>query len=428
MDRMVDHMVERMVGITVAHHELERTICTMRRRTLFASIGIVVVAGALGFASLRVGNAGPATAGDTTSAVDAAPVRATGTVSADFAADCNDNVQCIVDAIVRAAPALGPADALAQYRLIATEHPQMHSACHNHYERIGRAITLDAGITDHREAGCQFGFLHGVLYAVGETYDATSMDEMVARLIDYCAGFEADGSVSDPRTNCHHGIGHAIAEVTHNNPSAGLVACGTIPSSGARNCSDGVLMEYGDDYLYRVGVLRSTSAVEDDSGTEVDPAYMLRLCTDVPDYASFVCYARLWKFAVDDISDPSIANDICASARDDLDAQACHEGFGELVTLVAGKDHVRPAETPAIADTIARDTARHCLAMDLPTACLMGAIASSNSHLYAIDVDESLIPNPCVYVPDTYAAACAAAMANAQALNWDKTNSDAPDA
>lgn len=335
---------------------------------------------------------------------------------------CKSEAHCRMLDVIDSAPSIGAEAALARYHELAEIHPELQSGCHYYYESIGRAVTLEKGLTEYREAGCQFGYLHGVLYAVGETY-ADSVDDLVDDLTSYCLGFIDDGSVSSPRSNCNHGIGHALAEVSQYDPILALEACGKLPTNTS-NCADGVLMEFGDDHLKRVGFLVLSGAT-DDRETTSDPTTMRQICSKVPEYAEFVCYARVWKFTVtgplETSPDMSAADLACSSAPSPRTKQGCYEGFGELVVNIPAPAISWPPASLSDADIKAQIVATHCTAMELPGSCLTGAISSMNSHLYAMDIDEEFVPNPCKFIEPSLVPVCDEAMDRARSLNWEQT-------
>lgn len=65
----------------------------------------------------------------------------------------------------------GPAAAVAHLDDVLESEPSSVGICHGMYEHIGRESTRVAGgLLDYHTPACQFGFVHGALYALAGKY------------------------------------------------------------------------------------------------------------------------------------------------------------------------------------------------------------------------------------------------------------------
>jgi hypothetical protein len=346
-------------------------------------------------------------------------------VVADLIA-CNKSTTCMTEILQPYAVEVGPEAAIQAVKEAGSIDTGSDYTCHTLYEFIARAVTEANGIVDYHNSECQFGYTHGVLYAMGETYD--DIETLITDALEYCAGYIRDpNAMNSPDSACHHGLGHALADVTYDDPLAAVVACerafqeyyggaeenvvGAIES-----CGDGVFMQYGDNNLVRVGF--SVPGV-DGLGTSIKPEDILGVCRSLDEVLGMSCYARLWKFIGPGVSSRSKTAEACLEAKSERAIDRCYQGFGELFAWETNRNW--PPDTAAQADEFAERTARECEQYARVLSCLHGVLGSTNSHLYAIDYDPELIPDPCAYVATKYTEECYARDKEARRINWDKT-------
>lgn len=336
--------------------------------------------------------------------------------------NCAGDMQCAKNVIRPYSVDAGPELAVKAIKEYNAMDDSAGYACHDIYESIARAVTAARGPLPFYNSECQFGYTHGVLYAMGETYDDTR--SLVEAGVKYCAGYSHDpDSINSPDMACYHGLGHALADVTYDQPSDAVAACVdasvyqvsslVAPSYFAESCADGVFMQYGDGHLH-------ASVPGAAPATKVDPGAIPALCQELDDVLAAPCYARLWKFT--DLRYQSVASAAatCLSARASEAVNPCLRGFGELFVWTSKTSW--PPMTRSESESFAKQTAAECVKHPKPLECLYGVMASTNSHMYAVGYDRELIPNPCMYVPESLSKGCYALDSDIRGLNWDKTN------
>lgn len=339
---------------------------------------------------------------------------------------CTNNTQCAIDVLQPYAVEAGPGRAIAAVDEAGAKLDGSNYTCHMMYEFIGRAVTEANGVMDYHNSGCQFGYTHGVLYAMGELYEDT--DKLIEDALAYCSGYVADlDAMNSPDGACHHGLGHALADVHFDDPIAAARACEKafydeytgprkVRADLVQSCADGVFMEYGDGHLMRLGALVQ---VTDEIPTKIDSKSLVGLCEAFDKVVGYSCYSRIWKFMWD--LDGSVAEKarVCLEAGDEATVVMCSQGFGEMYVWTTDRNW--PPDTPEQADKYAKETAEECAKHPRIIDCLHGAMASSNSHLYAVGYEQELIPNPCKYVRPSYLEECKTIDNDVRRLNWNKT-------
>jgi len=350
---------------------------------------------------------------------------ASDSIVADLIA-CNKSTTCMTEILQPYAVEAGPEAAILAVKKLGDAYAGGDYTCHMLYEFIARAVTETKGIVDYHNSECQFGYTHGVLYAMGETYDDT--DTLIKDALAYCAGYVRDpDATNSPDLACHHGLGHALADVTYDDPLEAVRGCvrgfqehyrGPVErvEGAIESCGDGVFMQYGDNSLVRAGL---TVPGVDGLGTSINPEDILGVCRSLEAVLSFPCYARLWKFIGPGSTSRSAAAEVCLEAKSERAIDRCFSGFGELFAWETNR--AWPPDTAAQADEFAEQTARECEQYARVLSCLHGVLGSTNSHLYAIDYDPELIPNPCAYVAAEYTKGCYDRVEETRRLNWDKT-------
>jgi len=346
--------------------------------------------------------------------------------------ECNGMTRCAVEAIQSYAIQAGPEAAIRAVKESGRRVEGTDHTCHSLYEYIARAVTAARGIVNYHNAECQFGYTHGVLYAMGKMYD--DLDELTIDALDYCRGYIQDiGALNSPLNACYHGLGHALADITEDNPLKAADACRRAfyyhyedPKVSDQmdsretfmdSCADGVFMEYGDGNLVRVGLASQSGTLE---STKVDPTTMLDICRNLDSILGHPCYARLWKFIGPGSPNRSETAKTCLEAKTEETVDRCIQGFGELFAWVENK--VWPPETTAEADTFAKKAVAECTPYPQFLSCLAGVMSSTSSHLYAIGYDPELIPDPCKFVEPKYTTGCYERNEDARRVNWDKTS------
>lgn len=326
-----------------------------------------------------------------------------------------------------AAIAAGGAEAgVVEFQRIVSEDPFSVSICHGMYEYIGREATRLLGrLPEYSTPECQFGFVHGALYARVGMYDTAQ--ELVNEVNPYCMRFARDGrAVLDPRGSCYHGMGHLAAGMFPNDPIAAIDVCGAVEEFAQRMCVDGALMEYGEDELVRAGWMNPGAHDNSDVETEVDVENVISMCERVPQYATVKCYSRLWMFLGPIyMPSPEQGEVVCNTSPTREAYERCHEGFGEFGALVDEKYSAFnwPPSTVAEASEVGRRMAARCELHQEPGLCITGSIVSTIAHLFALEPAEELVPNPCAFMRDSQVAAhCEASMQQARELNWDLQN------
>jgi len=356
--------------------------------------------------------------------------------------ECKGAAPCAIEAIQPYAIQAGPESAIRAVKESGKRVEGSDHTCHSVYEFIARAVTAARGIINYHNAECQFGYTHGVLYAMGKMYG--DLDELTIDALDYCRGYIQDlGSLNNPLNACYHGLGHALADVTEDNPLKAADACRRafyyhyedpkVPNRAEKrggapyptdsretfldSCADGVFMEYGDGNLVRVGLASQSGTLE---STKVDPTTILDICRNLDPIIGHSCYARLWKFIGPGSSNRSETAKTCLEAKTEETVDRCIQGFGELFAWVENK--VWPPETTVEADTFAKKTVTECIPYPQFLPCLAGIMSSTSSHLYAIGYDPELIPDPCKFVEPKYTTGCYERNEDARRVNWDKTS------
>lgn len=344
---------------------------------------------------------------------------------------CEQDYQCAVAEIKQFAVTAGPEKALSVITKATPDNPLLETNCHAIYEAVGRAVVATNGLSSYRNSGCQFGYTHGVLYALAKVYK--SVDEMLPDVIEYCGGFLHDyDSLSGPDNTCMHGVGHALAGLTYDDPKAAANHCvrafkelfkgpEEYVMGYIENCIDGVFMEYGDGNLVRLGFMEQTSAA---ISTNADPSTMVKVCESLEQQYSIYCYSRLWKFIGAGSKNPAEAAKTCTTAREERAGWMCRVGFGELVAWEnpLGRDGTWPPATVKDAETYAKKTIEICSKHPILIDCIYGVMASATSHLYAVDYEASLIPNMCKYVDKSILEQCLKHEEDVKRLNWNKTD------
>ena len=339
---------------------------------------------------------------------------------------CNKSTTCMTAILQPYAVEVGPEVAILAVKKAGSVDTGSDYTCHALYESIARAVTEANGIVDYHNSECQFGYTHGVLYAMGETYD--DIETLITDALEYCSGYIKDPSaMNSPDSACHHGLGHALADITYDDPLAAVVACerafqeyymGDAESvvGEIEACGDGVFMQYGDNNLVRAGF---TVPGVDGLGTSIKPEDILGVCRSLDEVLGTPCYARLWKFIGPGAPSRSKAAEACLEAKSERAIDRCYSGFGELFAWETNRNW--PPYTEAQANEFAERTARECEQYARILSCLHGVLGSTNSHLYAIEYDPELIPDPCAYVAAKYTEECYARDKEARRINWDKT-------
>jgi hypothetical protein len=343
---------------------------------------------------------------------------------------CASEDLCIADVLRAYAVAVGPERAIAIARS-TVDNASGSVNCHRLYESIARAVTVTNGLLSYTNVECQFGYVHGVLYALAKVYD--SFDTLLPDVMKYCAAYQVDTeSINSPDQACYHGVGHAAAGLTYDDPEVAVQACidaaafyvGPSTNGGpdaVESCVDGVFMEYGDGNLVRAGLLSSTSS---GISTSLDPKKVAATCDTIQRSLAFKCYSRIWKFVAPGSDDLAKTATICDRAPNAESRTRCYNGFGEMVvSSILWESRLFPPDTPAQARDLAIDVVRECARMGDPMACVGGAMSSTNSHLWAVSYDEDLVPDYCAYVDAADSAVCERYELDARGLNWDMANS-----
>jgi hypothetical protein len=340
--------------------------------------------------------------------------------------ECNTNTKCAIEVLQPYAVEVGPERAIAAVDAAGSRQGGSNYTCHMLYEFIGRAVTEARGVVKYHNSGCQFGYTHGVLYAMGERYE--DVGSLITDALEYCSGYIVDiAAMNSPDSACHHGLGHALADVSYDDPVVAARACETAfyeKYSGprekradlVRSCTDGVFMEYGDSHLMRLGVLVQTV---DEIPTEIDSKAMIGLCEVFDKVVGYSCYSRIWKFMWDLEGSVAEKARVCLDAQEESTIAMCAQGFGEMYLWAASSTW--PPDTVEQAEEHAKKTAAECAKHPRVLDCLHGAMAASNSHLYAVGYEQELIPNPCKYVKVAYAEACTLIDKDVRRLNWNQT-------
>lgn len=339
---------------------------------------------------------------------------------------CNKGTTCMTAILQPYAVEVGPEAAILAVKKAGSIDTGSDYTCHTLYEFIARAVTEAKGIVNYHNSECQFGYTHGVLYAMGETYD--DIEVLIADALEYCSGYIRDpNAMNSPDSACHHGLGHALADITYDDPLEAVMACerafqeyyGGAEENvvgAVESCGDGVFMQYGDNNLVRVGF--SVPGV-DGLGTSIKPEDILGVCRSLDEVLGMSCYARLWKFIGPGVPNRSKTAEACLEAKSERAIDRCFQGFGELFAWETNRNW--PPDTEAQANEFAERTARECEQYARVLSCLHGVLGSTNSHLYAIEYDPELIPDPCAYVAAKYTEECYARDKEARRINWDKT-------
>jgi hypothetical protein len=353
-----------------------------------------------------------------------------GKVSNSIIADliaCGKSTSCMTKVLQPYALEVGPEAAIKAVKEAGSIEPGSDYTCHALYESIARAVTEAKGVVDYHNSECQFGYTHGVLYAMGETYD--DIETLTMDALEYCAGYIIDPTAMvSPVSACYHGLGHAIAEITHDDPLEAARACertflenygetSALAEGGIASCSDGVFMQYGDNNMVQAGFIIPGV---DGLGPSIKPEEIWGICRSLDGILGTSCYARLWKFIGLKVPSRSKAAEVCLEAKSETAIDRCFQGFGELFALET--NHNYPADTAAQANEFAERTARECEQYARVLSCLQGVMGATNSHLYAIDYDPELIPDPCAYVAAKYTEGCYERNKIIRRTNWDKTN------
>lgn len=309
-----------------------------------------------------------------------------------------------------------------EFKRIIEEDPFSVSICHGMYEHIGREATKLLGrLPDYKTSECQFGFIHGALYALAGKYD--TMQALVAEVDPYCRQFYEDRNAAlDARGSCYHGLGHLVAAMYPNEPLAAIGACSLIDELDQHICVDGVLMEYGEDELVRTGWMMVGTHDNNDIETKIELETVKSMCAEVPQYALVKCYARLWMF-LGPAHMPSLEKGevICNTSPTREAYERCHEGFGEFAALVdlRRSEYPWPPATQEEAIDVSERMAYRCKQHQEEAMCLTGAIVSTIAHLYALDLEPEVIPNPCKFASDAIVVSqCEESMRRARELNW----------
>jgi hypothetical protein len=406
------------VGTWGERHE---RLLAMKRSSVISFAGLIVVVSALGAAaSLGLNTDAPETmpVSPATSAAETNTSSETGNSSENVDTVCKQ--QCVTKRLVEITSTEGAAKAFAWYQEIVEMDSGLAPSCHSAYETIGRAVAKSEGLVRYETEDCQFGFLHGVLYGIAETYD--DGDQLVADIEAYCNGYLADGGLSNPQGNCYHGLGHALADVVSTDIRAAVAGCGKTGTSTAANaCADGVYMEYGDDNLMRNGWLPA-KGVHGNSlkETKYEISDVAGLCLDAPEYAVDKCWFRMSKFVAPGATEEyATVAQVCMTAANEQHRAECVVGFGEVAIRAEAeaKTYAWPPDTTAEADDLARRFAARCELFPLPGSCITGVITAATSHLYSAKWDEELIPNPCLYMDARYVAECNGARRAARELS-----------
>jgi len=318
----------------------------------------------------------------------------------------------------------GPAAAVAHLDGVLESDPSSVGICHGMYEHIGRESTRVArGLPDYYTPACQFGFVHGALYALAGKHSGGG--PLLDEVVPYCEKFLEDKTTLSPRSSCYHGLGHLLAGVYRNQPLTALQYCTEIPTLIQMGCVDGALMEYGEDNLVRTGWMRTESHGNSSVETEIPSGEVASLCSKVSPYAAPRCFGRVWMF-LGPLSLPTLEAGaaVCNKAPSPETYARCHEGFGEFAVLVDSQEYSFnwPPKDAREAEIIARRMVERCSAFQEPTLCLTGGIMSSVTHLFALELDPELVPNPCNYLTDSNSVEkCQKSMDRAKDLNWDKS-------
>ena len=396
----------------------------------YGAVLLVLGLGGIVGASLNLSNGGEGAINQTTSEIEDGQ----GSTSSEKSIksrllECNSSTTCLEGVLQQYAIEAGPGAAIAELRDLIDKDGSVATYCHSLYEKIGRKVTETNGIVDYYDAECQFGYVHGVLYALGEVYD--DLDKLSKDAVIYCSGYLKDpDAMNSPDSACYHGIGHAVADLTYNDPQKAITYCQkmfdelevSIPEEiipYEQSCADGVFMEYGDGNLIRAGLMQVSAT---GISTETKPEQMVKLCASLESTMAEMCYGRIWKFVGPGSDNYAKESEICFKAPTEIGILMCGAGFGELIVWTKRSGEEWPPRAEAEADSYAKMIVEECYKLPVGIDCIYGAMAASTSHLYAVNYDDNLIPKMCKYVKKEDATTCEQRHREVRELNWDQTN------
>lgn len=329
--------------------------------------------------------------------------------------------------------AVGPEKAIETLTSMMQSYPILQTNCHGLYETVGRSVVGSVGLVPYYNSGCQFGYTHGVLYALGHEYD--DIEALIKDVMQYCKGFANDpNSMNGPDNACYHGLGHALADVTKNDPLKAVQKCEEafevyleksedVKTGFAQRCVDGVFMQYGDGNLMKAGMMPKTSGNID---TYADPSTIAKTCQTIDKNLAASCYLRIWKFLGPGSEDYGKTAEVCLDAPDPESQNMCQIGFGELVAWETKipNEISWPPTAKEDSDAYAKILVDLCYKHPIPVECVYGVMSSINSHLYSTGYEEELISDFCALVRKKDLEVCEKHETDTKNMNWDKTSGE----
>jgi hypothetical protein len=401
----------RRYGTVLAVSTRQRLIVCLCVSMAVAAISAVAVS--TGSSSESVAGATPTSAvpddaATSTAAADTADTAdAGGGVGDDSTGGEQDcGLDCVAERVAEVTRREGVPAGFAYLEQVFIDQPQMRSSCHSLQHVVGRlgAQNPDMGFFS---TDCQYGYLHGLLQGLGSTF--SDPDAFVSEVKAYCARQSLDDAEA-----CAHGVGHAAAVAAPADLVRAVRSCrnlGSLVLEG--HCAGGALMEFGDDYLAKVGWFASTNSAASDNAAEatsVDGLDLQNLCTLIPEHLEDRCYERLWMFI-----SPLYSDDFAAATRvcDEADGSAyvlCYRGFGGSVPIFLNLDGrynaFWPPDSAAEASRLAEAYAEVCVSTNEPGMCMAGVLISTTSHILAYGKDTDLLPPYCSALPPVHFTEC----------------------
>ncbi len=195
--------------------------------------------------------------------------------------------------------------------------------CHDVMHALGQVL-LERGndpleLLNGAPQACLAGFPHGVVEGLGLTASEEVFMGTIPRL---CLSFAVD---SRARTDCAHGIGHAISLRKVGNVVSASNMCTMLAPDDQKQCAQAVFMAYTTPGA----ALSQDIYVETEKVAESE---LPTLCDAVDDAVEVVCWDNLWMFYPEsldaDVSYPKLSA-VCTKAGEF--EEMCFRGAGMLL-------------------------------------------------------------------------------------------------
>ena len=268
--------------------------------------------------------------------------------------------------------------------------------CHDVMHALGQVL-LERGndpleLLQGAPQSCLAGFPHGVVEGLG----MTASDEMFFSTIPkLCLSFNVD---SRARTDCAHGIGHAISLRGVGNVVRAANMCTLLATDDQKQCAQAVFMAYTTPGA----ALSQDIFVQTE---KVEEAELPTLCNELADSVEVVCWDNLWMFYPESLT-AAVAyprlQAVCATAGEF--EEMCFRGAGMLLFF-----RTDAAAQPQNAEDLAikmLNLAKECPSGAPEPFCVQGVAYASTLWWGTLGRSFTEYPSPCPAFTGRVRSAC----------------------